>query len=558
MDGKLLTLVVTDGDGSQLVFNLTQATQVSIGRAEDNAVVLPDASVSRHHAELAADSGHWALRDRGSHNGTFLNGCRVGKEKGASISGGACIAIGRYEIRVSLSDTTQDPMLISEETIDSYDTLTVNADDPITDPAELDDLRHSVPAARRRLRCLLAIEQANLELMGDEPLDVLYDKVLDLVMHAVRPDRVALFVLDAQERLVRKSMRGHERSRPMVVSGSLIERVMQENVAILLPCTSSSQPGGSDSLEAEGVRCVMAAPLRYEKRTVGLIYADSRKIDAGFEEDDLRVLTALANIAATRIEMARLLEEERELIRHDHELRAAAAVQRRLLPRRSALIRGYLVDGYNRPCFEVGGDFFDYLPLGNDRHGIVLADVAGKGLPAALLLMGVQAYTRAYVGLRPGVDGLAGFLNDGMLLYAPRNRFVSYFFLELDAATSKVRWCNAGHAPRPSIIRVNGGTKKLDPGGPPLGVVAESSFPVLEDEMSDGDLLVVCSDGVTDAEDAHEEPFGEERLDALLTSMAGHTPREVRQKILDAVADHVRETPHSDDLTVVAVRRNPA
>jgi serine phosphatase RsbU (regulator of sigma subunit) len=331
---------------------------------------------------------------------------------------------------------------------------------------------------------------------------------------------------------------------------------MQENVAILIPCTSISQPGISDSLETEGVHCVMAAPLRYEQRTVGLIYADSRNRDSDFQEDDLRVLTALANIAAARIELARLLEEERELIRHDHELRAAAAVQRRLLPRKAAPIRGYVVDGFNRPCFEVGGDFYDYLPLGNGRHGIVLADVAGKGLPAALLLMGVQAYTRAYVGLRPGVDGLAGFLNDGMLRYAPRNRFVSYFFLELDASSSIVRWCNAGHAPRPTIIRTDGSTQRLDPGGPPLGVVADSSFPVLENELSEGDLLVVCSDGVTDAANAHEEPYGEERLDALLESMAGRSPKEVRQRILDAVADHVQETPHSDDLTVVAIRRD--
>ena len=557
MDGELLTLVVTDGDGSQLIFNLDQAKRVSIGRAEDNAVVLPDASVSRHHAELAADGGRWAVRDRDSHNGTFLNGRRVEPQKSVSVSSGACIEIGRYEIRVSVSGESQDPMLVSEETIDSQDAFTVDADEPITGPAELESLEDAVPAARRRLRCLLAIEQANLELLGDEPLDIIYDKVLDLVAQAVRPDRAALFVLDAQDRLVRKAIKGQDGGRPMMVSGSLIERVMQENVAILIPCTSVSQPGITDSLESEGVRCVMAAPLRYQKRTVGLIYADSRTVDASFQEDDLRVLTALANVAAARIELARLLEEERELIRHDHELRAAAAVQRRLLPRKSTPIRGYLVDGFNRPCFEVGGDFFDYLPLGSNRYGIVLADVAGKGLAAALLLMGVQAYTRAYVGLRPGVDGLAGFLNDGMLRYAPRNRFVSYVFFELDSTTNTVRWCNAGHAPPPSIIRANGAIQKLDPGGPPLGIVPDCSFPVLENKMSDGDLLVVCSDGVTDAANSHEEPFGDERLDELLQSMAGHAPREVRQKILDAVADHVQETPNSDDLTVVAIRRDP-
>lgn len=558
MKGQLLTLVVTDGDGAQLIFNLEQTMRVSIGRAEDNAVVLADASVSRHHAELLADSDRWILRDRESHNGTYLNGQRIAPRKTAVISGGARIEIGRYEIRVSMAGESQDPLVVSEETLDSYDTFTVDADEPITDPAGLEGLARTFPEAKHRLRCLLAIERANLELLGDEPLDVLYDKALDLVMHAVEPDRVALFVLDRKEHLVRKAIRGHQRSRPMVVSGSLVERVMKENIAILVPQTSVSQPGITDSLESEGIHCVMAAPLRHEKRTVGLIYADSRKPGTAFEEDDLRVLTALANIAAARIELARLLEEERELIRHDHELRAAAAVQRRLLPRRAAPIRGYLVDGFNRPCFEVGGDFFDYLPLGGDRLGVVLADVAGKGLPAALLLMGVQAYTRAYVGLRPSVDGLAGFLNDGMLRYAPSNRFVSYFFLELDSAAHTVRWCNAGHAPRPTIIRADGSTQRLDSGGPPLGVVADTSFPVLETGLGRGDLLVVCSDGVTDAANVHEEPYGEERLDALLQSMVGRAPKEIRQRILESVADHVQQTPHSDDLTVVCIRRDPS
>ena len=157
--------------------------------------------------------------------------------------------------------------------------------------------------------------------------------------------------------------RGGDGSDPIATGNSLFERVMRENVSILIPNVGDSDVQLTDSLESGGIRCVMAVPLRHENRTVGLIYADSDRLDKRFEEEDLRVLTALANIAATRIEMARLLQEERELMRHDQELQAAAALQRRLLPRRPSNIRGYSVDGFNRPCFEVGGDFAPLLVL---------------------------------------------------------------------------------------------------------------------------------------------------------------------------------------------------
>jgi len=507
-----------------------------------------------------SDSSPWTLHYRGSHNGTFVDGHRVPPNSTAPVSRGARINVGRFKIDVRTDGEPEITEHPSSDSLESTETFIVSADDPISNPLNLDQLRESLPHAadaQHRMRCLLAIEQANLELLGFESLAVLYGKVLDLVMQAVRPGRAALFVTDSDNQLVRKAARGSTDADPIVISKTLVGKVMRDNVSILIPHVDDSGVRLTDSLESSGIRCVMAVPLRHEKRNVGLIYADSDRMDTRFEEEDLRVLTALANISATRIEMARLLQEERELMRHDQELEAAAAVQRRLLPREPSTIDGYSVDGFNRPCFEVGGDFFDYLPLGGNRHGVVLADVAGKGLPAAMLLMGVQAYTRAYVGLRASVDGLADFLNDGMLRYAPRNRFVSYFFLEIDADAHSVRWCNAGHAPCPTIVRADGSMQQLAPDGPPLGVLPDRDFPVVESVLQHGDLLVVCSDGVTDAAAPDKEPFGEERLEQILRSMVGRSPREVRHTILEAVADHVQGSPASDDLTVVAVRRDP-
>jgi sigma-B regulation protein RsbU (phosphoserine phosphatase) len=307
-----------------------------------------------------------------------------------------------------------------------------------------------------------------------------------------------------------------------------------------------------------GVRAVMAVPLRRGGKVSGLIYADSRLTSALFKEEDLRVLTMLANIVAIQIENAQRLEERQKRIHYEQELRAAAALQRRLLPRTAPRIGGYAVEGVNVPCYEVGGDYFDYVPLDDGKFGIVLADVAGKGLQAGMLMMGLQATFHAEIALNPEPDRLLGRLNTAMIRSAPRSRFVTMCYVELDGRRNRMRWVNAGHAPAPLLVRAGGGIETLGAGGVPLGILDDVRYPVSTVDLEPGDLLLMCSDGVTETLDRDGNEFGPERLERLIVSLAGRSPSEVQHSIEDQLGEHSAGARPSDDLTMIVLQRTPA
>ncbi|NJN64940.1 MAG: SpoIIE family protein phosphatase, partial [Acidobacteria bacterium] len=202
-----------------------------------------------------------------------------------------------------------------------------------------------------------------------------------------------------------------------------------------------------------GVGSLMAVPLWDGGNVLGLLYADASFARAAFTEDDLRLLSMLGNVAAIQMRNASLIGEKLVKERLMAEALAAAEIQRGCFPDAPPAVPGYQADGRSRPCHEVGGDFFDFVDVGNGRHVCMLGDVAGKGMGAAILMSMIHAVFHELVKDGPPILELARRLNGTVLRHAPSNRFVTLVLAELDATAHRVTVVNCGHAPAPLVAR---------------------------------------------------------------------------------------------------------
>jgi len=298
----------------------------------------------------------------------------------------------------------------------------------------------------------------------------------------------------------------------------------------------------------------MAAPLQTKDRVIGLIYVDSPSLTRVFTEDDLKLLTVMANTAAIRIEHARLAEVEHQERLMERELQQAAEIQRRFLPSEAPEVPGLDLAGHNAPCRTVGGDYFDFFPYSNGRVGLVLGDVSGKGMPASLLMTSLQARVQVLIEEPENLGTVLSRLNRLTATNCPSNRFITFFMCVVDGATGEVVFANAGHNP-PLIVRSSGSVEWLDAGGCVLGILPMMKYDESRTRLDPGDVLVIFSDGVTDAINPQEDDFGEARLAACVSAHRTESSASIMDAVNRAIAEWSAGTPLPDDLTLLVARR---
>ena len=255
-------------------------------------------------------------------------------------------------------------------------------------------------------------------------------------------------------------------------------------------------------------------------------------------------------------ELKRALERERHAAqeRLERDVEIAQEVQTRLFPRRDPDIPGLDCHGVCRPARGVAGDYYDFLALDPGRAGIALGDVAGKGLPAALLMASLQGSLRSFASIHgDGPARLAQDLNVQLHALTEINRFATFFWAVYEERGRSLTWVNAGHN-APMLLRASGSLERLSASGPPLGAVAGSKYRQATTRLEPGDLLVVFTDGVTEAAGAGEEEFGDARLERVLRECGGLPARAVCSRILDAVRVFEDGRPQQDDVTLVIAR----
>jgi serine phosphatase RsbU (regulator of sigma subunit) len=521
--------------------------RLSVGRSSAADLCFPeDAGLSRQHFAFESEGDGWTVEDLGSKNGTYVNDIPL---KGRLLlKPGDRITAGRVAIVYSPeAGVPPQSVVVFEgggESAPSTSTLI----------ASLEGSRRSIvfeggrPQPSAPMQALL---RAGLELAENRPLADLFPVILDLAVQAVNAQRGVLMTLEGGE-LVPRAHKGEG----FRISTAVRDRVLQDRSSMLVRDAQLDDAfKGRMSIVEQKVRTMMAVPLQTKERIIGLIYVDSPFVLREFTKDDLSLLTVMANVAAARIENARLAEIEQadRIIQRD--LNQAAEIQRRMLPDQAPQVEGAEVAGFNAACRTVGGDYYDFFAHPGGTIGLALGDVSGKGMPASLMAMALHARVQV-LAAEPG--DLAAFmtrLNKATCANCPSNRFITFFFCVLDGRTGHLAFANAGHNP-PVIVRASGKAEMLEGGGPPLGILPLAPYGEMRAQLDPGDALAIYSDGVTEASNAAQEEFGEERFIEILNRHRDEPAAAMVQAVTEALTEFAAGAPQADDITIVIAKRD--
>jgi len=552
-----LDLIILTPDHQTRRFPL-DGDRFTLGRAHSNDLCYPeDASLSRRHLQFQSTADGWLAEDLGSKNGTLRNGARM--EGPVSLRAGDRLSAGHLMISVvdPEAPSRESVVFVAGEGPEQHPNATI-----MTSLEGLISGEATAPMIPQRQAgaevsrgqafnspIVRALVRAGRELAGHRPLADLFKLILDLSIEAVGAERGVLMTLEGEE-LISRSVHGDG----FRISTTVRDRVLKEKNSVLVrDLTQDEAFRMQHSISEQQIQTMMAVPLQTEDRVIGLVYVDSRSFVRAFTPDDLNLLTVLANVAAIRIERERLSEVERQDQRRTVDLEQAADIQRRILPVGHPVIDRIDLGGHNAPCRTVGGDYYDFLPYPDGRVAVVLGDVAGKGMSAALMMSNLQARVQILAEAPQDLANLMSRLDQSVAANAPPNRFITLFFAIIDPAAKKLTYCNAGHNP-PLVIRASGETEKLKAKGTVLGILPEIGYEEQSLIFDPGDMITIYSDGVTEAVGTNGEEFGEERLEELL--VANRDKGAVA--IIDAVLEHLDEftasAPFEDDVTLLVAR----
>jgi sigma-B regulation protein RsbU (phosphoserine phosphatase) len=539
---------IDTGEGSRERFALAKE-RVTIGRSRDSDIFLPDQWLSRHHAEILKKDLLFFLHDLGSKNGTLLNGEPVHGDR--RLRHGDVITLGEHVLTFSVEAVEEDSQPPEGTRIFSARELSDIKTKPSIDPEEL----------QRQNRVLEVLSQAARSLLAHRPLPDLFEDVLNLLFNAVPCERAAILLLEGAPPLPTVKASRSRGGQPLLakVSRSIARRVLERRETMLLPnIMEDANFSTQDSILSTGIRSALCAPLWFtsasaeQDAVIGLVYLDSLAMTRPFNDEDARIVTALANVAAAKIENVRLLEESMEKRRLEEDMRVAAEIQRGLLPDAAPIVPGYGLVGSNRPCRTVGGDYYDFS-LQQGRLLLALGDVSGKGTGAALLMTVLRAAVRGLWNEASVADAVSR-INSTVCQNVTAGKYITFFMARLDPASGHVDYVNAGHNP-PLLIRRDGTIETLTEGGMVLGLFDSIPYEEGVAELRAGDTLLIFSDGVTETFNAKGDEFGDDRLGEVAVRGRGLDAAALQTEILRQLEAFAIGTKATDDRTLIVAKR---
>jgi serine phosphatase RsbU (regulator of sigma subunit)/pSer/pThr/pTyr-binding forkhead associated (FHA) protein len=530
-------LEVTDALGRRVV--PVSKASFEIGRRETNDLRLAGSEVSRDHAQIATENGKFVLRDRNSRYGTFVNGEQVSER---ALAHGDRIRLGR---------TGGAEMVF------------------LIDASEAPAIEKSTTTAIGDLRQITALLEGLRALGSGRVLDDVLALVLNSAIEVSGAERGFIMLAGASNELEFKMGRG--RGRVTLSGGSFatsrqipaeVFRTGEPRlVADLLDGELANVHMGTVALGIRNVLCVPLKLVRYldraeaaeDERRIGVLYLDSREKGILLSNSTRTALETFATEAAVAIENARLYRETMEKARLEQEMRIAAEIQQALLPKMARDASYFTAAAASLPCRSIGGDFYDYVDLPDGAVGFALGDVAGKGPPAALLSALMQGMFAAQAARSEPPSTTMSRVNLALYRRGIESRFVTLMYGALMPA-GQLTYCNAGHNP-PLIIGAKGdNVRRLECGGPIVGLFEGAAYDEETVTLSPGDLLIVFSDGISEALSAAGDEYGESRIVTVVQKNASVEPQQMLEALFADVRAFAQGAPQSDDITAMVLR----
>ncbi len=548
-------LTVVDGPEQGTVYELKDVCL--LGRALDCQVHIQDLSVSRRHARVSESGGQYFVEDLGSGNGTFVNGKAITRY---TLTSGDIIRISALkllfeEIRRSFpkaSDTVtmmaptaeNQPKILN--TLDARKGLFQDTA-AVTDPAEVQRMAD-------RLRTVYAVSEAISNILDiDELLPEILNRLFEVFPGAERA--FVMLVDEKGENLIPKAVkRRHTRdNEEITVSRTILNEVMTRRHAVLSrDAMADARFLSGQSVANFGIRSMMCAPLIWRQDTLGIVYLDSRTFGA-FGKPDLELLTGIAGQAAVALGNARLHGELLKRNRLEQDLALAERIQQSFLPRRIPQIPGYTFSARYDPAYEVGGDFYDFIRLPGDRLGIVVGDVSGKGVSAALYMARLTRDLRYFALAEPDPGKMLGWMNRAVNEGGHDDIFVTLLYVVLDSSAQRITFANAGHMP-PLIRRLNERDVQVleETAGLPLGLLPDTEYASQVFQLEPGDSMLAYTDGLVEAMSPARQMYGAEKLQRSAARGSSHAPT-LLDRVMKDMQLHVADAAQFDDTTVVCV-----
>ncbi|MCI0512128.1 SpoIIE family protein phosphatase [candidate division KSB1 bacterium] len=511
-----------------------------IGRHPDNEIVLNDPLISQFHARLTYQNQSFGIFDLGSKNGTLINN----------------------EIILNQALQNGDQIQIGRDIFTFYQEL----------PAAVASYHPKDQTISRIFKGLTAINQT---FQSSRAVEDILGQIIDAVLEITQCQRGFLILYNTAHQPEFTISRNFDLNNQAEVNSQLsttaVNQVLARGEMVIVENTPTDSQFNAQAsviqLRLMSLICLplfavspqqdpppFGYPLR-DQTLLGVIYADTRIGMRNLTTTSTELLQILAHQAALAIENALLFRASAGKKELDLELAAANRIQQNLLPMVNYDALDFAIGGLNFPCAQIGGDYYDYFPFNNNQFGVIIADVCGKGIPAALLMSGLQAALKSQLKYIGSIEELVQNLNYSTIGNAPQNRFITAFIGVYDPPTRGFNYINCGH--NPALWRQSGGAiQTLKSSGIPLGIMPDLHFTVNRIQLEPGDWLVLYTDGVTEAQNQQHENFGIERLKHVCltfdaNSVTESKPAALLNRIVQQVQTHLGGQKVQDDLTLL-------